>query len=123
MLLVTLSVQTLAWAAPEDYTLSQASGRCAARLVQAETSLSASDAFPLNDTDTEVRTVTVRLALVNTGWAPVRTPWIVSLVNPGYLDAYGHENFTLATAVEHGYKSSHLAFYVLRPRGLATSLS
>ena len=87
--------------APDTYGIPLATGECTAKLVL-DGSQRVASTFPLNDTTEEVRPVTIRFALTNTGWKPVQTPYSVSLVNPGYLDAYHYDPFSLATEVDAG---------------------
>lgn len=90
-------------AVPEDYPLLDAAGSCTATLLHTSAlNTSLATIFALNDSTPDVRPVTLRLALANKGWKPVLTPWTLSLVNPGYLDAYDHHGFTLASEVEYG---------------------
>lgn len=85
----------------EQYSLPQLSGSCTAKLYTEDPLLEA-DELPLNTTVEEARTVSLHFALVSTDWRPVRAPWIVSLINPGYFGAADYPNFELATAVDYG---------------------
>lgn len=61
------------------------------------------------------------ISVANTGWAPVRTPWTISLVNPAYDSATGLSGLVLATDVEYGYATSFRPLQS-RLRGQAASV-
>ena len=58
---------------------------------------------PVDGATTAAQTVPLNITVVNNGWAPVQTPWTLSLVNPVYKDAREPGYFTLASAVDYGY--------------------
>lgn len=86
---------------PEEYSIPQAGGSCLAK-VQRSGRIRFAEQFPVNDTTDDIQPVQLHFWLFNTGWAPVQTPFTVSIANTGYLDAYDHEGFTLATEVDYG---------------------
>ncbi|KAK9793451.1 hypothetical protein WJX73_008796 [Symbiochloris irregularis] len=85
----------------EDYPIPQLAGHCSVKLF-AEQALLSADELPLNETAEQPRPVSLHFAVVSTDWAPVRAPWVVSLVNPGYVDAAVYTDFELAAPVDYG---------------------
>lgn len=85
----------------EDYPISPAGSQCVVRMLAPARALAAQP-FPLSYSDAEIHAVTLQLVVLNTGWAPVQSPWVLSLVNPGYHGAYNMAGFELANNVDYG---------------------
>ena len=101
LLAACLAASDMTAGSVEQYPISQLGGSCNAKLYTEDPLLDV-DQLPLNTTVGKARTVALHLAVESTDWLPVRAPWIVSLVNPGYLDAADHPGFKLATSVNQG---------------------